>query len=131
MPWQADVLTVLAVELREVGRDRGSNRCAADSESVPYVVGAARALTLSLISGGRFILKLGMTHRMVSEGMWGIPWDKPVRRLSEYLDGLLPLLNGKAANATGETVTTRGKYVSPTRLRRRYTSQRWARRCCG
>jgi len=69
---------------------------------------AQRALTLSSISGGRFILGLGMTHRMVTEAMWGIPWDKPVRRLGEYLDGLLPLLAGKDANATGETVTTRG-----------------------
>ena len=40
--------------------------------------------------------------------MWGIPWDKPVRRLNEYLDGLLPLLAGEPAAATGQTVTTRG-----------------------
>ncbi|MCW2515524.1 MAG: class F420-dependent oxidoreductase, partial [Mycobacterium sp.] len=36
------------------------------------------------------------------------PWDKPVRRLNEFLDGLLPLLSGEAADATGEFVTTRG-----------------------
>ena len=45
--------------------------------------------------------------------MWGIPWDKPVRRLNEYLDGLLPLLAGEPANAAGETVTTRGALVIP------------------
>ena len=45
--------------------------------------------------------------------MWGIPWDKPVRRLGEYLDGLLPLLDGKDADATGETVTTRGAVSVP------------------
>jgi hypothetical protein len=56
---------------------------------------------------------LGMTHRMVTEGMWGISWDKPVRRLSEYLDGLLPLLLGQEANATGETVATRGAVRIP------------------
>ena len=38
-----------------------------------------RALTLNLIAGGRFTLGLGMTHRMVTE-VWGISWDKPVRR---------------------------------------------------
>jgi F420-dependent oxidoreductase-like protein len=69
---------------------------------------AQRALTLSLASGGRFTLGLGMTHQAVTEGMWGIPWDKPVRRLNEYLDGLLPLLAGEPAAAAGETVTTRG-----------------------
>jgi F420-dependent oxidoreductase-like protein len=49
-----------------------------------------------------------MTHAAVTEGMWGIPWDKPVRRLNEYLDGLLPLLAGEPVDAPGETVTTRG-----------------------
>src|SRR5689334_19825781 len=69
---------------------------------------AQRALTVSLVSGGRFVLGIGMTHQAVSEGMWGIPWDKPVRRLNEYLDGLLPLLAGEPGDAAGETVTTRG-----------------------
>jgi F420-dependent oxidoreductase-like protein len=74
---------------------------------------AQRALTVSLASGGRFILGLGMTHAAVTEGMWGIPWDKPVRRLNEFLDGLLPLLAGESVNASGETVTTRGALMIP------------------
>jgi len=74
---------------------------------------AQRALTVNLVSGGRFALGLGMTHRAVTEGMWGIPWDKPVRRLNEYLDGLLPLLAGEPVGATGETVSTRGALMIP------------------
>jgi 5,10-methylenetetrahydromethanopterin reductase len=107
MPWQADVLTVLAVAFREVDTIEVATGVLPIQNQHPMLL-AQRALTLSSISGGRFILGLGMTHRMVTETMWGIPWDKPVRRLSEYLDGLLPLLAGKEANATGETVTTRG-----------------------
>jgi 5,10-methylenetetrahydromethanopterin reductase len=107
MPWQADVLTVLAVAFREVDTIELATGVLPIQNQQPMLL-AQRALTLSSISGGRFILGLGMTHRMVTEAMWGIPWDKPVRRLSEYLDGLLPLLAGKEANATGETVTTRG-----------------------
>jgi 5,10-methylenetetrahydromethanopterin reductase len=107
MPWQADVLTVLAVAFREVDTIEVATGVLPIQNQHPMLL-AQRALTLSSISGGRFILGLGMTHRMVTEAMWGIPWDKPVRRLSEYLDGLLPLLAGKEANATGETVTTRG-----------------------
>ena len=42
-----------------------------------------------------------MTHQAVTEGMWGIPWDKPVRRLNEYLDGLLPLLAGERRRRDG------------------------------
>jgi 5,10-methylenetetrahydromethanopterin reductase len=45
--------------------------------------------------------------------VWGIPWDRPIRRLDEFLDGLLPLLNGERADAVGETVTTRGRLRIP------------------
>lgn len=38
--------------------------------------------------------------------MWGISWDRPVRRLGEFLDGLLPLLAGEKARAAGEIRTT-------------------------
>ena len=107
MPWQADVLTVLAVALREVDTIEVATGVLPIQNQHPMLL-AQRALTLSSISGGRFILGLGLTRRMVTEALWGIPWDKPVRRLGEYLDGLLPLLAGKEANATGETVTTRG-----------------------
>lgn len=112
MPYEPDLLTVLAVAFREVdGIEVGSGVLPIQNEH-PMLL-AQRALTLSLISGGRFILGLGMTHAAVTEGMWGIPWDKPVRRLREYLDGLLPLLAGEPVNAPGETVTTRGELQIP------------------
>jgi 5,10-methylenetetrahydromethanopterin reductase len=112
MPYQADLLTVLAVAFREVETIEVGTGVLPIQNQHPMLL-AQRALTVSLISGGRFMLGLGMTHRMVTEGLWGIPWDKPVRRLSEYLDGLLPLLSGQEANAAGETVTTRGAISIP------------------
>ena len=107
MPYEPDLLTVLAVALREVDTIEVASGVVPIQNLHPMLM-AQRALTLSLISHGRFILGLGMTHQAVTEGMWGIPWDKPVRRLNECLDGLLPLLSGEAADATGELVTTRG-----------------------
>jgi 5,10-methylenetetrahydromethanopterin reductase len=107
MPYEPDLLTVLAVALREVDTIEVASGVVPIQNLHPMLM-AQRALTLSLISRGRFILGLGMTHQAVTEGMWGIPWDKPVRRLNEFLDGLLPLLSGEAADATGEFVTTRG-----------------------
>ncbi|MGH3582810.1 MAG: TIGR03564 family F420-dependent LLM class oxidoreductase [Mycobacterium sp.] len=107
MPYEPDLLTVLAVAFREVdGIEVGTGVVPIQNQHPMQL--AQRALTLNLIAGGRFILGLGMTHAAVTEGMWGIPWDKPVRRLNEYLDGLLPLLAGEPADAPGETVTTRG-----------------------
>jgi 5,10-methylenetetrahydromethanopterin reductase len=107
LPWQADLLTVLAVALREVDTIEVATGVLPIQNQHPMLM-AQRALTVSAIAKGRFSLGLGMTHRMVSEGMWGISWDKPVRRLSEYLDGLLPLLSGDSADAVGDLTTTRG-----------------------
>ncbi|MGB8405656.1 MAG: TIGR03564 family F420-dependent LLM class oxidoreductase [Mycobacterium sp.] len=112
MPYEPDLLTVLAVALHQVdGIEAGTGVLPIQNQH-PMLL-AQRALTISKMSGGRLLLGLGMTHQAVTEGMWGIPWDKPVRRLSEYLDGLLPLLAGEQANATGETVTTRGSLMIP------------------
>jgi len=107
MPYEPDLLTILAVALHEVDDIEVASGVVPIQNQHPMQM-AQRALTVSLASSGRFILGLGMTHQAVTEGMWGIPWDKPVRRLNEYLDGLLPLLAGEPADATGETVTTRG-----------------------
>ncbi|OKH80068.1 FMN reductase [Mycobacterium sp. ST-F2] len=112
MPYEPDLLTVLTVGLREVDGIEVGTGVLPIQNQLPMLL-AQRALTISQMAGGRLLLGLGMTHQAVTEGMWGIPWDKPVRRLNEYLDGLLPLLNGEKADATGETVTTRGALIIP------------------
>lgn len=130
MPYEPDLLTVLAVAFREVdGIEIGTGVIPIQNQH-PMML-AQRALTLSLIGSGRFILGLGMTHQAVTEGMWGIPWDKPVRRLREYLDGLQPLLAGEPADAPGETVTTVVPCRFPARPHPTSTSPRWGRSCCG
>ncbi len=112
LPYDPDLLTVLAVALREVDTIEVGSGVLPIQIQHPMLL-AQRALTLNLIADGRFILGLGMSHRLVTEEMWGISWDKPVRQMREYLDGLLPLLAGEAANAVGETVTTRGALQIP------------------
>jgi 5,10-methylenetetrahydromethanopterin reductase len=69
---------------------------------------ASQALTAQAASGGRLTLGLGLSHRMVTEAMWGIPWDRHVQRLNEYLDATLPLLAGETVKLSGETLTARG-----------------------
>ncbi len=107
MPFDGDLLTVLAVVMREVDTIEVGSAVLPIQNQHPMLL-AQRALMLNVIAGGRFVLGLGMTHQAVTEGMWGIPYDKPVRRMREYLDGLQPLLAAQAADAIGETVTTRG-----------------------
>jgi 5,10-methylenetetrahydromethanopterin reductase len=112
MPFDGDLLTALAVALREVDTIEVGSAVLPIQNQHPMLL-AQRALTLNTIAGGRFILGLGMTHQVVTEGMWGIPYDKPVRRMREYLDALEPLLAGEAVDAVGETVTARGALQIP------------------
>ena len=69
---------------------------------------AGQALTVSQVSGGRLDLGIGLSHQMVVEGMWGLPFDKPVRQMREYLEALGPLLAGENPQYGGETITARG-----------------------
>ena len=112
MPYEPDLLTALGIVLREVDTLEVATGVVPIQVQHPMQL-AQRALTLSLIGDGRFILGLGMSHRVVTEQMWGISFDKPVRRMREYLDGLLPLLAGEPADAVGETVSTRGALQIP------------------
>jgi 5,10-methylenetetrahydromethanopterin reductase len=107
MPYEPDLLTSMAVAVREVDGIEVATGVLPIQVQHPMAL-AQRALTVSLISGGRLVLGLGLSHQVVSENTWGISWDRPVRRMSEFLDGLLPLLAGEPANASGEFTTTRG-----------------------
>jgi F420-dependent oxidoreductase-like protein len=112
LPYDPDLTTILAVALHEVDTIEVGSGVIPIQVQHPTQL-AQRALTLNALSGGRFTLGIGMSHRMVTEQMWGISWDKPVRQMREYLDGLQPLLAGQPAEAAGEFWTTRGALQIP------------------
>src|ERR1700757_1161468 len=47
---------------------------------------AMTAMTLDALSGGRFILGLGTSGPQVVEGWHGVPFDKPLTWMREYVD---------------------------------------------
>lgn len=55
---------------------------------------AMTAATLDEISEGRFILGLGTSGNKVIEGFHGVPFDKPLTRLKEYVSIIRILLRG-------------------------------------
>jgi F420-dependent oxidoreductase-like protein len=55
-------------------------------------------------SGGRLVLGIGLSHKMVIENMFGYSFDKPVRHMREYLSALAPLIREGAVQYTGETL---------------------------
>lgn len=46
---------------------------------------AMTAMTMDALSGGRFLLGLGTSGPQVVEGWHGLPWDKPLTWMREYL----------------------------------------------
>src|SRR5881398_1111123 len=47
---------------------------------------AMAAASLDVISGGRFRLGLGVSGPQVSEGWYGVPFERPLRRTREYVE---------------------------------------------
>ncbi|HEX2214021.1 MAG TPA: TIGR03564 family F420-dependent LLM class oxidoreductase [Mycobacterium sp.] len=112
LPYDPDLLTILAVAFREIDTIEVASGVVPIQIQHPTQL-AQRALTLNTIAGGLFSLGIGLSHRMVTEGVWGISYDKPVRQMREYLDALLPLLAGEPADAAGEFWTTHGSLKVP------------------
>lgn len=69
---------------------------------------AQQALTMNQITGGRLDLGIGLSHKPVVEGMWGLSFDRPVKHMSDYLKILMPLLHDQNVSHGGELVTGRG-----------------------
>lgn len=60
---------------------------------------ASAALTTHAVTGGRLTLGLGTSHAPLVAGVYGEPVDRPLGRLAEFLDVLLPALDGRVVDA--------------------------------
>ncbi len=63
---------------------------------------AQQALTAQAACKGRFTLGIGLSHQIVIETMFGLSYAKPAKQMEEYLQVLVPLLQGKPASHQGE-----------------------------
>src|SRR5580692_11278328 len=99
-----DTLTVLAVVGREYG-DLDLGTAVVPIHPRHPTMLAAQARTVQEAIGGRLSLGIGLSHKAVVEGMWGISFDRPARYMSEYLDALAPMLRGERVSAHGERVS--------------------------
>ncbi len=67
---------------------------------------AIEAATLDEMIGGRLVLGVGPSHQLTMENWYGIPMDKPLTRLREYVDILRQVFTGDRAEAHGEYYET-------------------------
>jgi F420-dependent oxidoreductase-like protein len=101
-----DALTAFAVAGREVPDIRLGTNVVPTWVRHPTML-AQQALTVNQVIDGRLDLGVGLSHKPVVEGFWGIPFERPVRHMSDYLKVLMPLMNGEPASHTGEMVSGR------------------------
>ncbi len=99
----ADALTVLALVASKVPRIELGTGVVPTYPRHPVML-ASQALTVQAISDNRLMLGIGLSHKMVIEGMFGYSFDKPVRHMREYLSILMPLLRGEPADFDGDTL---------------------------
>jgi F420-dependent oxidoreductase-like protein len=67
---------------------------------------AQQSHTVNAAIDGRLCLGIGLSHKVVIEGMMGMSFDKPVRHLREYLSILGPLSKTQKVSFAGEVYTT-------------------------
>ena len=89
------------------------NRWAAATERIGFATGvtpiflrhpallAQEAATLDELSGGRFALGIGTSHKITVEGWYGYTLDDPVGRMREYTTILRQLFTTGASNVDG------------------------------
>src|SRR5580692_9447587 len=99
-----DTLTVLAVVGREYP-DLDLGTAVVPVQTRHPTMLAAQARTVQDAIGGRLSLGVGLSHKAVVEGMWGIPFDRPASYMAEYLAILAPLLRGEKVRVKGERVS--------------------------
>lgn len=66
---------------------------------------AMAAATVDQLSGGRFILGLGSSHRVQVAGEHGLAYDRPIPRLRETVEIIRTLLRDGTVAHRGDTVT--------------------------
>src|SRR5579864_7606507 len=73
------------------------------------------AATLDELSGGRFILGLGVSHRVTVEGMWGLQLVSPVEAMREYLTIVRSSVRDGACSFEGKYFPAQWSYLGPRR----------------
>ena len=106
-----DALVALAVAGRVPGIRLGT-AVVPTPQRHPLVLASA-ALSVQAAVDNRLTLGIGAGIAAMTGGMFGLPTDRPARRMREYLDVLLPLLRGEQVEHRGATLTAAGSVDVP------------------
>ena len=99
--WGTDAVTVLSW----LGAKTQTMKLGAGIMQIPARsagMTAMTAATLDLMSGGRFLLGLGLSGPQVAEGWHGEPWGPPLQRTREYVELVRRMLRREVVDFHGE-----------------------------
>ena len=99
-----DAVTVAALVAHEVPRIIVGTAVVPMYPRHPVTL-ASQAKAAQLAARGRFALGIGLGHRAPVESVFGVPFDRPIRHLRDYLLALRSLLDTGTATVRGATVT--------------------------
>ena len=74
---------------------------------------AQQALTANAASDGRFVMGIGLSHKLVIEDILGLSYAQPASHMNEYLQVIAPLLRGEAVSFQGEEYQVNGALDVP------------------
>jgi 5,10-methylenetetrahydromethanopterin reductase len=107
-----DAITTLAIAGRATQRIELGTAVVPTYPRHPTAM-AQQALTAQAACGGRFVLGIGLSHKIVIEDMFGLSFEKPARHMREYLEVLGPLLRGEQVRYKGELFRVAAQIAVP------------------
>ena len=99
-----EALTAIAVAGREVPGIELGTAVVPTYPRHPLVLAGQALTTSAAVGAGRLHLGIGLSHRLVIEGMLGMAFEKPAQHMREYLSALRPALDGRPVDVQGETL---------------------------
>ncbi|MBM3945331.1 MAG: LLM class F420-dependent oxidoreductase, partial [SAR202 cluster bacterium] len=107
-----EVLAVIAMAGQRTKRIEMGTAVVPTFPRHPMVM-AGEALTAQSASNGRLTLGIGLSHKVVVEGAWGLSYDRPARHMREYLTVLRALIHEGGVDFTGEVFRVNGRVNVP------------------
>ena len=102
-----DAVSALTVAGRETSRIELATGVTPTPPRHPFAL-AQQALTAQAACRGRFVLGIGLSHKIVVESMLGLSYAHPAEQMREYLEVLMPLAQGRPAAFQGRLYRVNG-----------------------
>ena len=102
--WAADAFTPLAFLAASTSTIRLATGIVQLGARTPAML-AMSAMSMQMLSGGRFVLGVGASGPQVMEGWHGVRFDRPVRRTRETIEILRAVTSGHRLAYDGEVYT--------------------------